>query len=59
MAEIIGIFYFTFSQEDRCLLSLPLPVEAEKIIRTMFSLNSNKAPDPDVNEAPMSRSSLE
>lgn len=38
VAEIIGIFYFTFYQEDRCLLSLP--VEAEKIKRTMFSLNS-------------------
>lgn len=45
VAEIIGIFYFTFSQEDRCLLSLP--VEAEKMKRTMFSLNSNKAPGPD------------
>lgn len=31
MAEIIGIFYLTFSQEDRCLLSLP--VEAEGGLR--------------------------
>lgn len=44
VAEIIGIFYLTFSQEDRCLLSLP--VEAKEIKRTMFSLKmkSKKAP---------------
>lgn len=55
MAEIIGIFYFTFSQEDRCLLSLS--VEAEKIKRTRFPLNSNKAPGPDGYSAPSSNKS--
>jgi hypothetical protein len=32
VAEIRGIFYFTFSQEDGCLLSLP--VEAEEMKRS-------------------------
>ena len=57
VAEIIGIFYFTFYQEDRCLLSLP--VEAEKIKRTMFSLNSNKAPGPDGYSAHFFKSAWE
>jgi hypothetical protein len=59
VAEIIGIFDFTFSQEDRCLLSLPLPVEAEKMKRTMFSLNSNKAPGPDGYSAHFFKSAWE
>lgn len=57
VAEIIGIFDFTFSQEDRCLLSLP--VEAEKMKRTMFSLNSNKAPGPDGYSAHFFKSAWE
>lgn len=57
VAEIRGIFYFTFYQEDGCLLSLP--VEAEEMKRTMFSLNSNKAPGPDGYSAHFFKSAWE
>lgn len=57
MAEIIGIFYFTFSQEDGCLFSLL--VEAEKVKRTLFPLNSNKAPSPDGYSAHFFKSAWE
>ena len=57
LAEILGIFYFSFSREDRCLLSLL--VEAEKIKRTRFPLNSNKAPGPDRYSAHLKKSAWE
>ncbi|KAI5311581.1 hypothetical protein L3X38_040754 [Prunus dulcis] len=53
----LRIFYFTFSQEDGCLLSLP--VEAEEMKRTMFSLNRNKAPGPDGYSAHFFKSAWE
>lgn len=57
VAEIRGIFYFTFSQEDGCLLSLP--VEAEEMKIAMFSLNSNKAPGLDGYSAHFFKSAWE